>query len=449
MSAVLIFVRRYLDGLMFALPMVVQAGAMLLFGYGLWGAMELDARTGSAIGLGFIASYVVTSGFAWAIVSRGLYYRYQNEGGLARWTALRLWWLSARVALALAIPAMAFNFLYRLFPLDMSFITLVYYAGLVFFWLNWSLIYLVNRTPWLLAILVISIAVVAFTAKAFAWPVVAANMTGLIVADVLTFGAAMLGLNKWARNGAGKATASPPRLTVLIYATAPVFLYGLLYSAFMFTDRMVAWTGTRGREDFPPYPFWLNARYELGMDVALIVIVLLAGVVEYTTHQFSIRLIPSQKRVKNSTIEPFLDEYRRFYNRHSIALGVAAIVALGAAAAVFAMLPRFAPLRLQETLASATTTRVFWIAAIAYAIFMFALQNVLMLMILSRADLAARSIGIALVFNIVAGFVVSRAVDYSGAVAGLLIGSIVLAVITFRHVRRVLSELDYSYYAAF
>ena len=31
----------------------------------------------------------------------------------------------------------------------------------------------------------------------------------------------------------------------------------------------------RGREDFPPYPFWLNARYELGMDLALLVVVLM------------------------------------------------------------------------------------------------------------------------------------------------------------------------------
>ena len=41
---------------------------MLLWGYGLWGAIDLDVRTGSAIALGFIASYIITSGFAWAIL---------------------------------------------------------------------------------------------------------------------------------------------------------------------------------------------------------------------------------------------------------------------------------------------------------------------------------------------------------------------------------------------
>ena len=122
LNPILRFFRHYLDGLMFSLPMVVQGATMLLWGYGLWGAIDLDVRTGSAIALGFIASYIITSGFAWAIVSRGLFYQYQNEGGLARWSALRMWSLSVRVAIAFVIPALLFNVIYRLLPLDMSFV---------------------------------------------------------------------------------------------------------------------------------------------------------------------------------------------------------------------------------------------------------------------------------------------------------------------------------------
>src|SRR5205085_12017942 len=114
------------------------------------------------------------------------------------------------------------------------------------------------------------------------------------------------------RTGGGHA----PRLTVLIYTTAEVFLYGLLYSAFVFTDRILAWTSARGREDFPPYGFWLSARYELGMDLALVVLVLLAGVVEYATHQFSATLVPGEKRVESAAVGPFLEQFRRLYRKH-------------------------------------------------------------------------------------------------------------------------------------
>jgi hypothetical protein len=446
---ILRFLRHYLDGLMFSMPMVVQGATMLLWGYGLWGAIDLDVRTGSAIALGFIASYVLTSGFAWAIVNRGLFYHYQNEGGLARWSALRMWSISVRVALGLAVPALIFNLLYRPLPLDMSLIAAAYYAGLVILWLNWSLTYLVGRTHWLLVVLVVSIMAVVGAARVLQWPIIAANLTGLALADVLTLIVAVRGLNKWAGNGAGKATVNPPRLTVLIYSTAPAFLYGFLYSAFIFTDRVMAWTSAAGREDFPPYPFWLNARYELGMDLALIVVVMLAGVVEYATISFSTNIIPSEKRVKSAESQPFLDEFRRFYRTHAAILCVTALVAIAVAAMIFEVLKSYPDPRLQQSLASETTRNVFWLAAISYGIFMFALQNVLMLMTLSRGDLAARAIGTALLVNIAVGWTLSRSMNYSAAVFGLLAGSFVLAALAHRSVRRVLRELDYYYYAAF
>jgi hypothetical protein len=228
-----------------------------------------------------------------------------------------------------------------------------------------------------------------------------------------------------------------------------VFLYGFLYSAFIFTDRILAWTASRGREDFPPYPFWLSARYELGMDLALIVVVILAGVIEYAAQQFSMRLIPGEKRVKSAMLHSFLDEFRGFYRKHSAILCLAAVAAVALASVAVNALMRFPNPRLQDSLLSPTTIRVFWIAAISYAVFMFALQNILMLMILSRADLAVRSIATSLVINIIVGFVLSRSIHYSGSVIGLLAGSIALAILTNRQLRGVLGELDYNYYAAF
>jgi hypothetical protein len=185
------------------------------------------------------------------------------------------------------------------------------------------------------------------------------------------------------------------------------------------------------------------------MDLALIVIVLLAGVVEYSTHQFSSTLIPSEKRVKSAVMEPFLKEFGAFYRKHSAILIIASIVAIALAAGAVKLLRSYPDPRLQESLASSTTMLVFWVAAISYAIFMFALQNVLTLLILSRTDLACRVMAISLLVDIGVGFAGSRAFHYSGAVFGLFAGSVVLAVLAHKSLRRVLRELDYYYYAAF
>ena len=448
-QSLLTIVKHYLNGLAFSLPMVMQGGAMLLWGYGLWGAMDLDSRTGSAIALGFMTSYIATSGFSWAIVSRTLYYRYQSEGALARWSALRLWSIAARVTLLLALPALLFNLVYGLLPWDMVFIALGFHVALSIFWLNWSVMYAVGRSAWLLVVLALSIAVTALLARELGFRPLAANAAGLFVACTLTFAIGLDGLNRWARNGNGNGVVNPPRLIVLIYSTAQVFLYGFLYSVFIFADRLIAWTGTRGREDFPPYPFWLNARYELAMDLALIVIVLLAGVVEACVQRFSASLVPSQKAVKSHATEPFLRHYRSLFRKQSLLLTAGGVIALGVAVLIVRALHAYPDARLQEGLTAPATLRVFAVAAVSYAIFMYALRNVLALMILMRADLAARAIGISLIVNVLVGYAVSRSMHYSGAVVGLFAGCVCLAVLSQRETRVVLRDLDYHYYAGF
>jgi hypothetical protein len=445
--------RHYVEGLMLSLPMVLQGATMLLWGIGLWGATGLDGRTSSAIGLGFVTSYIVTSGFSWAIVSRTLYYHYQGEGALARWTALQLWGLAVRITLLLAIPALLFNLVYGLLPWDMVLLALVFYVALAIFWLNWSLIYAVGRGLWLLGVLVLAIGAALAGSRLLGLSPVAANVLGLTIACLLTFAVGFDGLRRWARkgngNGNGDGVVNPPRLIVLVYSTARVFLYGLLYSLFVFADRLIAWTGMRGRDDFPPYPFWLNAPYELAMDLALVVIVLLAGIVEASSHRFTAKLIPAQKRTRSHDSERFVGELRTLYNRQSVVLAIGGLVALAATAGLVRALREFPDPLLQAGLASDTTMRVVVVAAVSYAIFMFSLRNVLTLMMLMQAGLAARAIGIALVVNVVVGYVVSRSVHFSGAVFGLLAGCICLAVLTHREMRGLLRELDYHYYAGF
>lgn len=442
------FIRYYLGGLSFSLPIALQSIVMIVWGYGVWGAMDVDLRTGSAIALGFIASYIVTGGFAQAIVRRGLFYIYQEDGWLARWTALRAWSLSLRVVLTLVPLALAANALFAVLPWPMMLTAAGYYAALAVLWLNWSLLYLVRKTGLFVVTTAIALAAVLAAARLAHFGPVAANAVGLAVADVFSFAVALRHLQRIAREKAGQPV-NPPRVTVLVYSTSRFFLYGLLYNTFLFTDRIVAWTSSVGREDFPPYGFWLNVRYELGMDLALVVVMLLSGVVEYATRRFSETIVPSEKRAKSLDAEAFLSDAASAQRRRTRTLGGASVVAVALTIVVARALRNLPNTRFHESLISTTTTRVFWIAVAAYVLYMFAVQNMLMLLTLARVDLAARAIGIALAVNVAVGFVCSRALSYSYAALGLLAGTFVLVLLTSRAMRRVLSKLDYYYYAAY
>lgn len=443
------FLKNYVTGLTFSLPMALQAVTMVVWGYGVWGAIEMDLRTGSAIALGFIASYVLTGGFMQSIVRRGLFYIYQQEEWLARWTALRAWSIALRIVLALLVPALAINALFNILPWSIVLTAAGYYAALSVLWLNWALIYLVRKTWLFLVTTAIALAVVLIAAKGFGASPILANAIGLLVADVLSFAVALYHLNALARKSTRKGAVNPPRLTVLVYSTSRFFLYGLLYNSFLFADRVIAWTSGTGREDFPPYGFWLNVRYELGMDLALIVVMLLSGVVEHAAQRFSETLIPTEKRIRSADSAQFTSLARERHRRRTLVLAGAAVVAALVAVAVAMALRTMPSLPVYEALSTATTMRVFALATIAYVIFMFALQNVLMLLTLSRVELVVRAVGIALAINLAVGFVCSRAIHYSYAVVGLLAGAIALALLTARAMREVLSGLDYHYYAAY
>jgi hypothetical protein len=441
------FLRRYFAGIVFAMPMALQAATMLVWGYGIWGAIDLELSQGSAIALGFIASYIVAGGFSQSIVRRGLFYLYQKEEVLARWTALRGWWIAVRVMLALIVPALVVNALFRTLPWSMVMVAIAFYVGLGILWLNWALIYLVRKSHWFLIVTALSLGAVLLAAKVLHLAPIVANVVGVTVADVLSFGAAWWQLRRLARGRA--EPVNPPRLVVLVYSTSRYFVYGLLFNAFLFADRVIAWTTPVGRQDFPPYPFWLSVRYELAMDLALVVAIVMSGVVEVAIERFSEELIPMEKRIRSDAAAEFIDANRSMYRRRGFGLAVAAIVGLAAAAGVFIALQHVSNPVLHEALMARVTMGVFAAAAIGYVFFMFAVRNLLLLLTTSRVHDAARSVAIALVVNIVVGFVCSRAFHYAAAVSGLVAGAAVMTFVAGRAVRRTLDDLDYHYFAAF
>jgi hypothetical protein len=443
------FLRRYFAGIAFAAPMAMQAAAMLVWGYGIWGAIDLELAQGSAIALGFIASYIAAGGFAQAIVRRGLFYIYQEEEGLARWTALRGFGIALRVTLALLVPALIANLLFRILPWPMVLIASLFYAGLTVLWLAWALLYLVRRTELLLVITALALAAVIAAAKLAGASPIVANGIGVAVADLLSFGAATYFLGRMARKRGDVQPVNPPRISVLVVSTSRYFVYGLLFNTFLFADRVIAWTTPVGRDDFPPYPFWLNVRYELAMDLALVVVIVMGGMVQYAIERFSEKLIPHEKRLKSADRDTFVHDQLDAHRRRSYQLGLAAAVALALTWLLVMALQQIENPRFHEALTSPVTMRVLIAAAAGYTVFMFAVRNLLLMLTLSRVEAAVRSVAYALVANVAVGFVCSRAIGYWAAVAGVIAGSIVMCIVAARETRRALEELDYTYYAAY
>ncbi|HET7711695.1 MAG TPA: hypothetical protein VFL80_07170, partial [Thermoanaerobaculia bacterium] len=335
---VLRFLRHYAAGLAFSLPMALQAITMIVWGYGIWGAMQLDLHAGTAIALAFITSYVLAGGFTQAIVRRGVFYLYQQEEALARWTVFRGWSIAIRAMLLLIFPAVALNAFFRILPWPIVWMSIGYYVGLSVLWLNWSLVYVLRKTQLFLLITAIALVLVLLSVRVGGLGPIAANAVGIITADVLSFALARWHFNRLVARRADTPPVNPPRLTVLVYSTSRFFLYGLLYNSFLFADRVIAWTSSIGREDFPPYGFWLSVRYELGMDLALIIVMLASGVIEHSIQRFSDGLVPCEKRTKSLDRADFVRQHASVRRRRAVQLAIACALAAGVAVAAAAAL---------------------------------------------------------------------------------------------------------------
>ena len=103
---------------------------------------------------------------------------------------------------------------------------------------------------------------------------------------------------------------SLPRSEVSFYNNYRYFVYGFCYFTFLFVDRIMAWSTSSPP---PPYIIWFNTPYELGMDWALISLILTVAVLEFSIQLFSKKLIPAQKKSPISKTRFFNSYFSRFY----------------------------------------------------------------------------------------------------------------------------------------
>jgi hypothetical protein len=316
-------------------------------------------------------------------------------------------------------------------------------------WLSFSILYMLKRQLLFTAITVVSILAVHFVILFFGWEVIPAHSLGLGVAILLSLVSGWIILQRQAKHaGREYAGSELPRPSMLVYATGPYFWYGMLFFAFLFADRIIAWSADTGR-GLLPYFIWFDSRYEMGMDWALFCFVLTVGVLEFTIQEFSERIIPAERMARADEVGHFNRRFTRFYYNHlALFLVVSLLTILGARMGVN-LLRTSQVFPFVEGFFTPVAESVFWWAAIGYVFLVFGLFNSIFLFALSRPAFVLRSLTPALLLNLAVGFILSRAVSYELAVVGLTAGSFAFLLISSFYARRTFRRLDYYYYSAY
>jgi hypothetical protein len=440
------FVRLYGRGGFFFVPVMIQFLSIVLLGYGLWASTSFSVRQASIVGLALIFSFIATGA---PVQMLGYFGPRFSEAGkhtlAARATAVLFSVGVAALAAGATIWALA-GLLSGAWSARTLAAGLVYYALAGLLALASGVLYMLRQFLVMTVTIAGGIAVVGIVLHETSLGIYGAHWLGLGSAVAIEAGWAAVVLRRRSKRAPAEfASATPPPIQLLVKAALPFAIYGVAYYAFLFTDRLFAWSaGSHGR------PFTFRPEYEVALDWALLAITPALAYLEIAVHALSDRLNEEGARYPLTHIAEHNRAYQRFYTRR-----LAVLVGLYAAGSglVFGGLRAARHVRALHEIgrffSDATTVRVFWIAVLGYGLLVWGLYSGSFLFALGRPWRVLWGLLPAVVVAIVVAFVCSRAIGSWAASIGLASGALAFALVSFREIRRVLGSLDYYAFAAF
>ena len=440
------FVRLYVRGGFFFVPLLMQLVSIVVLGYGLWASTDFSARQASIVGCALIFSFVVTGAAVQVLGYVGPRFSEAGKHTLAARAAAALLGLgvaslAAGAGLWVLVEWLAHAWGWRTLGAG-----LVYYALAGLLALASGALYMLRQFATMTLTTAGGIAVVGLVLHETTLGIYAAHWLGLGSVVAVEAGWAVVILHRRSRNlPAELAAATSPPLGLLAKAALPFAVYGFVYYAFLFTDRLFAWSaGSHGR------PFTFRPDYEVGLDWALLAVAPALAYLEIAVHALSDRLNHEGSRYLLERAGEHNRAYRRFYLRRLALLVCLWVLGGGAAFGALRAAHRFHGLHeVGGFFVDPTTVRVYLVGVGGYGLLVWGLYNGSFLFALGRPWRVLRALLPAFAVAIAVAFVCSRAIAPWAASFGLLAGALVLALVSLLETHRLLGRLDYYSFAAF
>lgn len=438
-------VKSFLRGLIFALPMAISVASMLTLKFSLWSYENLSVELATCIAIGTILSFVVVGGYTQAIARRGFFYIFQGYYNMARkvtFSFIRYGYITCAVV---SVLLYFFNLMFNIFPIDMFGYIALYFFFLNSIWLSVTVMYILRKELVFTGLIIAGIGFVYVMFDLIGMDIIFAQLIAIFFVSVIGM-ALVLYYFKAAEKKEEKGIAPKmPRFSITVYSVMPYFTYGFLYFSFLFVDRIMAWSVND--KGYMPYFIWFRGEYELGLDFALLALMIPLGVCEVIVNKLMMDIEASYKRYWGFEANKMNAYFGRIYTRMLLVIsGTSFVSAILIYVLIKSLNRQYIDFAGKTLIASAKTEFVFIVALIAYVILAVALMNAVILFSFSQAVLVNQSILPALALNFIVGFLLTRWVDFTYAVFGVTAGCILFLILSYRAVRQVFRKLDYYLY---
>ena len=327
----------------------------------------------------------------------------------------------------------------------MLFYMIIYYFLLAFLFTTFAIFYMMELYGSIALYVLIGVLLVYIFHAFFHFGIIFSQVSSFILINIVVFIDAFRRVRKLTDKSREKEGDAEPRLSLLFYSLNPYMIYGTLYFLFLVTDRIIAWSAT----PYQPYFIWFNVRDEIGLDWALIVLILLIGMSEVIIYEFMYRVNDDIIAHPYFEADKFNRSYRLFFLKYNVIFFIVSFFVLLFVYFGIYVLAEYTKWEFLDVFFVDPTPWIFIIAAISYAFLSNALTNILFFFSYSRYKAVLKGIMIGTIVNIFIGLILSRSLGYEYAVIGLLAGSIVFWGFVIHFGNRFFKNLDYYYYSAY
>jgi hypothetical protein len=443
----------FFAGMFYNLGWMIMLISLFLGGQSLWAAKDLPVDISTAIGMGVLFGLVSTGGLQQFTAWKLIYYQMQGNQPLAKFIMKRNLVIGTLILLLIIGLFALLNTFFLNFPLQVLMITIYFFSLIGIYRLFATPVFAFKKFGALLFISFSALAVMfasyyIFIYFGFSRPpaVILSQSVGL---GVLIFTSAYFSyIYIFSKKEERSADEPPfysrpevpknvktPRYWVLAYEGLPLIFYGTLYFVFLFGDRLISWLGSG------PFMINYNRTYQIGVDLALLLLIPITGVKFTYLYRMSDHLEKNLRRLKISDTSKFNKILKDFYLKM-----VVGVTIFGGLFVLVAYL-------FSETLVgfaggSAESARVFRWALLGIFFFGLFLTNSVFSFCFRKNKAIVIILAIGCVFSYSLSYSFSN-IEQWYTVFGFLISTLFLLISSFILVWHMLKKSDYVYYQSF
>lgn len=439
-----VFLKSFFIGIFYVFPIFFQVLCVVLFGYSLWVNSKFNILQSTSVVLGVITSLIVTGGIITVISKQiSFFWNYKNFKMLFQYSVYLVYY-GIKVLVIFNMLLILASVLLGFFSFEMAVISTAYSILIGAVLLLIAPLYVYKQRNHI-SLSIIAGSILSLVLKFYTViPVYFTHWIGIFSVMVLL---SLFLINYFKKHNVlnWDFSFNEIKKEFLIYHNYTYFFYGSLFFLFVFLDRIIAWSAQE-KHRFSYFIFF-EKDYEIGMDIALLTYLLVAGVFEYSVTDFAKQMDLLQSKIRLNQIENYGKIFFKRYYRNVFLLFFTSILAF--LIQIFLLFSKYGYNAYFEEKLNLINIRVCIIGSLGYFFFSWAILNVLYFFTLGQPLKSLKGLLIALLVNLVLGLFFSRFFSYDLSVVGFLLGSIVFMIYSTIQLKIFFKKLDYYYYAAF